>query len=95
LNIKHLGIPPLRPYQIPVAAPGSLGVSVRAYKASVTYRINVLRGMTDPPVWQRNYYEHIIRDEKEYNDLRNYIDTNPLNWTDDQINPFPILARCQ
>jgi putative transposase len=62
---------------------------VRAYKASVTYRINVMRGFTDPPVWQRNYYDHIIRNEKDYEAIWNYIETNPRNWIDDRFNPYP------
>ena len=35
-------------------------------------------------IWQRNYYEHIIRDEQDYEIKWNYIDTNPLNWEKDE-----------
>ena len=35
-------------------------------------------------VWQRNYYERIIRDEKEFNDTRRYIIENPMNWANDE-----------
>ncbi|MFH1798148.1 MAG: transposase [Candidatus Omnitrophota bacterium] len=38
----------------------------------------------EKPLWQRNYYEHIIRDEKDLNRIREYIQNNPLNWTDDR-----------
>jgi putative transposase len=86
---KFSGILPLRPYRIPISAPGSLGAIVRAYKASVTYRINALRGKTEPPIWQRNYYDHIIRNEKEYEDIWKYMEANPINWADDQLTPFP------
>jgi len=34
-------------------------------------------------LWQRNYYEHIIRDEKSYNQILEYIQTNPLKWQGD------------
>jgi putative transposase len=78
---------PLRPYSPPGVTPGSLGAIVRAYKASVTYRINGIRGYSNPPIWQRNYYEHIIRNDREYNDIWKYIDGNPVNWIDDQLNP--------
>lgn len=78
-------IPPLRPYAIPRITSGSLGAIMRAYKASVTYRINAIRGFTEPPVWQRNYFEHIIRNDKEYLDICNYIETNPLNWENDRL----------
>ncbi|MBF0597335.1 transposase [Faecalibacter rhinopitheci] len=37
-------------------------------------------------IWQRNYYEHIIRDEKAYINISNYIIENPLNWEEDQLN---------
>ncbi len=36
------------------------------------------------PVWQRNYYDHIIRDEKDYYSIAEYIDLNPLNWEKDE-----------
>jgi len=42
-------------------APGSLGAIIRSFKSDVTRCINVRRGMPDARVWQRNYYEHIIR----------------------------------
>lgn len=38
------------------------------------------------PVWQRNYYEHIIRNEKELNKIRQYIKDNPMNWDEDEDN---------
>ncbi len=40
------------------------------------------------PVWQRNYYEHIIRDEKYWDRIHRYIEQNPLVWADDQENPL-------
>jgi putative transposase len=41
----------------------------------------------DRRVWQRNYYEHVIRDERDLNRVRRYIDENPLRWEFDQENP--------
>jgi hypothetical protein len=38
-------------------------------------------------LWQRNYYEHIVRDEDELNRIRAYIVNNPLNWNEDPDNP--------
>lgn len=35
-------------------------------------------------LWQRNYFEHIIRNEKSYNQISEYIQTNPLKWQDDK-----------
>lgn len=43
-------------------------------------------------IWQRNYYEHIIRDEVELNDIRQYIINNPTHWKTDENNP-EILQR--
>ncbi len=46
--------------------------------------------MRDTPgttVWQRNYYEHIIRNENTLKNIWDYIDTNPLHWQEDQLHP--------
>ena len=46
-----------------------------------------MRGTPGRPVWQRNYYEHIIRNEKALNQIRQYILDNPLLWHLDHENP--------
>jgi putative transposase len=56
------------------------------FKSSVTKRINVLENTPGAPVWQRNYYEHIIRDEQDYERIFNYIANNPSNWPEDEEN---------
>ena len=57
-----------------VVGRGSLGAIVRSYKSAVTREINHLPGDKDHSrVWHRNYYEHIIRDDKELEDIRRYI----------------------
>lgn len=66
--------------------PGSLGAIVRAFKSITTKRINALRGTPGAPIWQRNYYEHMIRDEQSLNRIREYIATNPLRWHLDREN---------
>jgi hypothetical protein len=43
-------------------------------------------------LWQRNYYEHIIRDESAFNRLRRYIDENPLRWASDEENPRRVTS---
>ena len=45
--------------------PKSIGAFVASFKSAVTKRINSIRGTLGIPVWQRNYYEHILRDEKD------------------------------
>ena len=66
--------------------PGSLPALVRAFKAASAKRINNLRGAPGAPVWQRNYYEHIIRDDENLARIRQYILDNPSNWEDDPEN---------
>ncbi len=64
---------------------GSLGAIIGQFKSAVTRqarRLNVLRGIH---VWQRNYYEHIIRSEESLNEIRKYILENPARWTEDDL----------
>ena len=56
---------------------------VRAFKTFSAIRINELRKTTGIPVWQRNYYEHIIRNDEDYQRIRQYIQDNPDHWEDD------------
>jgi REP element-mobilizing transposase RayT len=60
---------------------GSIPTIIRSYKASVTRSIQ--QGWNASGIWQRNYYEHIIRDEAEYNRIHKYIESNPANWVID------------
>jgi REP element-mobilizing transposase RayT len=64
---------------------GTLPTIVRTYKAVVTRALGRLPGKRHP-VWQRNYYEHVIRDEADWDRLRRYIDSNPMNWGKDEEN---------
>jgi len=64
-----------------------LGRLVGAFKTVSTKQINLMRGTPGAPVWQRNYYEHIIRNEEECNLIRKYIADNPLLWALDRENP--------
>jgi REP element-mobilizing transposase RayT len=58
----------------------SLGSFVAGFKSAVTKRINETRQTPGIPVWQRNYYDHIIRDEDDLDRIRNYIASNSLKW---------------
>jgi REP element-mobilizing transposase RayT len=64
--------------------PNSLSSCIAGFKSAVTKRINLLRQNTDTPIWQRNYYESILRDEKYLAVVREYIINNPKNWTNDR-----------
>jgi len=61
---------------------------VRAFKTFSARRINEARGAPGTAVWQRNYYERVIRDDRELNAIREYIQTNPLRWHLDKENPY-------
>ena len=73
-----------RPYG---PASESIGAFIAGFKSAATRRINALRGSPGAPVWQRNYYEHIIRDEDEFERIRWYINDNPRRWAEDEYNP--------
>ena len=57
---------------------------IRGFKTFSSRRINNLRRQTGSPLWQRNYYEHIIRDEEDLMRVREYIVQNPLKWETDE-----------
>ena len=59
---------------------------VRAFKTFSARRINAVRGAVGTSVWQRNYYEHIIRDDETLNRIRQYIMDNPARWHEDPEN---------
>ena len=63
----------------------SLGSFISGFKSSVTKRVNNEMGIRS--VWQRNYYDHIIRNDGEYDRLWNYINDNPRRWMEDQFHP--------
>jgi putative transposase len=71
----------------------SLPTVVRSFKSAVTRQINIVRNTLGEPLWQRNYYEHIIRNEKELNQTREYILYNPLQWQFDRENPERIQSK--
>ncbi|ROL55715.1 transposase [Bacteroidetes/Chlorobi group bacterium MS-B_bin-24] len=59
---------------------------VGRFKMNSAKQINQMRNTPGISVWQRNYYEHIIRDEKSLENIRNYIINNPAKWQDDDYN---------
>ena len=75
------------------AAPGSLSSVVGTYKSMVTHRINNLRRTPGGKVWQRGYFERIVRNERELNAIRQYICTNPTRWAEDRENIDVLTAK--
>ena len=67
--------------------PGALSTIVRSFKSATTRQINILRDAPGTPIWQRNYYDHIIRDAVSYEQIQHYIRHNPLSWQIDQLHP--------
>ena len=65
--------------------PGSLGAIIGQFKRAVTIRSKSLALHPAHPIWQRNYYEHIVRSEESLNAIRDYIFHNPARWSDDQL----------
>jgi REP element-mobilizing transposase RayT len=64
-----------------------LGAIIGQYKSITTKRINQVRKTPGIKIWQRNYYDHFIRNEKELNTIRQYIQLNPQNWNKDSEIP--------
>ncbi|WP_337869707.1 transposase [Meiothermus sp.] len=71
----------------------SISTIVRSFKSAATKRVNEYRGIPGMPLWQRNYYEHTIRDMESLNRIREYIVNNPLQWLLDRENPDFVPAR--
>lgn len=67
------------------AKSGSLSSIVRGFKIGVTNRCrqNGIENFS----WQKSFYDHIIRNDKSFNDIRDYIRNNPLKWEIDKNNP--------
>ena len=68
----------------------SLGSVIAGFKAATTKRINQHRNASGTPVWQRNYYESIVRDDRMLNHIRDYIENNPRSWSTDSLHPNNI-----
>jgi len=64
----------------PLQQAPSLGTVVGGFKSAVARWINPQRATPGEPVWQRNYHEHVIRNEKSLSEIREYIANNPLKW---------------
>ena len=77
-NASPSGIPKRKP----------LGRLIGAFKTVSTKRINALRDTPGARLWQRDYFERIIRDEPEWIRIRQYIIENPQRWASDRNNPY-------
>jgi REP element-mobilizing transposase RayT len=66
---------------------------IRAFKTYSSRGINELRHSPGTTIWQRSFYEHIIRNEKEYREIGEYILYNPAKWENDKENPSPLAVN--
>jgi REP element-mobilizing transposase RayT len=84
---------PIKPSEAALRGPSRvLGALINGFKGAVTREVNAHRagcGLAPVAVWQRNYHERIIRDERELQEKRRYIIENPLHWENDEENPYP------
>lgn len=60
-----------------------IGKIIGRFKMNSAKQINIMRGIAGVPVWQRNYYEHIVRDGDALDRIRQYILNNPAQWVHD------------
>ncbi len=96
INIVHpVGASCARPQAIhkagerssPLRGPSqTVGAIVRGYKAAVTSAINKLNNKSNS-IWQRNYHEHIIKNDESHIKIADYIVNNPCTWNNDSIHP--------
>ena len=78
---------------LPLQQKRPLGHIIGYFKYQSTKYINKIYGLPGRAIWQRNYYEHIIRNENELNHIREYILYNPLQWQFDRENPAGIFDK--
>ncbi len=89
---RNQGEHKVRPYG---TMPETVGRFIQAYKSITThqYALGVRNGIYKPfpgKLWQRNYHEHVIRNDQSLKNIREYILNNPLEWDFDPENPFHL-----
>jgi REP element-mobilizing transposase RayT len=98
-NVGATHASPLRASPLPPSYPPSrphgpqrqsIPSIVGSFKSAATKRIDQYLAAPGATVWQRNYYEHIIRDQDSWRRIRQYIAENPARWGFDRENPFAV-----
>ena len=76
-----MGVLPTGVCDTPLRSPsGTVGAIIRGFKSAVTKQLGYSR------VWQRNYHDHIIRTQSEYEKITQYVVDNPARWQEDRFN---------
>jgi len=83
IDIVRVGLKPA-----PTEKQHALSEIIRGFKTFSSRRINVFRNKPGCSVWQRNYYERVIRNENELSRAREYVVNNSLKWELDKENPI-------
>ncbi len=65
--------------------PQSLGAIIQNFKSVSTRRIHAIQGNIQDSIWQRNYYEHVVRDQNDFDRIEDYIKKNPADWDSDDL----------
>jgi putative transposase len=89
VEARH-AVPVVESFRKPIG--GSLPTIIRSFKSAVTKRINLSYPNRKFPLWQRGYYEHVVRSEEELVQIGDYILSNPMKWEVDRENPDPIVT---
>ena len=90
LHLGELNLDSKATHGSPLREGEHLGAIIGQFKSSVTRRLNKLpeeNKVQFEKIWQRNYYEKIIRDESHLITIRDYIINNPTNWANDKLHP--------
>lgn len=64
--------------------PGSIGAIIGSIKSAATRSFHKIQNSHENSLWQRNYYKHVIRNERDYQAIYDYILANPMNWEKDE-----------
>ena len=64
--------------------PGSIGAIIGSFKSAASKRFREIPNNPEKRLWQQNYYEHVIRNERDYQAIFDYIVANPMNWDKDE-----------
>jgi len=83
-NYERAGLEPERAGLEPAPTGHGLSEIVRQFKTFSAKRINQMNNTPGTQFWQRNFYEHIIRDGFDLNRIREYIMNNPVGWENDE-----------
>ncbi len=75
--------PTTREFSKPVAK--SISSIIGTFKAAVTRSVNLLPNAPETPIWQRNFHDRIIRNQREYEIIATYVENNPTLWEQDRF----------